>query len=675
LSAPLEVKFLTNTKVPIDIILVKPTSWTSVPSVDIIVDTTKKALCTLDNRPFPEDITYRHEQQLTLPESVSTIKVECTYAKSDGNPDTISKSFNIMVDRTTPSEPVVDDTSSLKDYPEFSYSLNSLYVKFRSSDSGSGIVKFNVSLILDKDGSVIYNTLTDAGDCTDFVCSNEIDVQVELKNQTKYKFSVKAIDNAGLVSKEVFSNGVTIDTSKKPLETTPPSVVLVKQKVDRGINVSIKCTDTGTEASGCDNSSYKYSVANKKEECRLAEYIITGVVVTETSWFCWEVADKAGNKANGAEQIKLEINDSDKDSIPIGTDNCPDVANPEQKDADEDGIGDECDNCLAQYNPSQADKDSDSVGDKCDKCPDTKTISSVNDDGCSDEQITTDTDNDGMPDDWEDRYGLDKRDPDDADEDLDRDGMSNYEEYIAGTDPSDKNSSPRKIEPPEQNETKVMDSDNDGMPDDWEIENGLDPDDPSDAEEDLDDDKLTNIQEFSLGTSPTEKDTDNDGYTDKRESDAGTDPLDPNSHPRGGVIGYIGYMQIPKYLRKKSQSIVSPIIAPPMQPPRPRLNPDQQRLLMQRMTQRRSQSAQKRREVMSKFTPAETLSEQKHVDGIIPKETEAKKTEQETKKVPIQETPQTDSKPQLKKTESIKESPKSEEKEDVFKRLAKISKK
>ena len=47
-----------------------------------------------------------------------------------------------------------------------------------------------------------------------------------------------------------------------------------------------------------------------------------------------------------------------------------------------------------------------------------------------------DTDDDGIPDMWERKYGLDPQDPEDAKLDFDKDGMSNLEEYRAGTNPS-----------------------------------------------------------------------------------------------------------------------------------------------------------------------------------------------------------------------------------------------
>ena len=50
--------------------------------------------------------------------------------------------------------------------------------------------------------------------------------------------------------------------------------------------------------------------------------------------------------------------------------------------------------------------------------------------------------------------------------------------------------------------TSGADTDGDGMPDSWEIANGLNPNDPSDANTDLDGDGFTNLQEYLAGTDP-----------------------------------------------------------------------------------------------------------------------------------------------------------------------------
>ncbi|MCD6383737.1 MAG: right-handed parallel beta-helix repeat-containing protein, partial [Thermoplasmata archaeon] len=77
----------------------------------------------------------------------------------------------------------------------------------------------------------------------------------------------------------------------------------------------------------------------------------------------------------------------------------------------------------------------------------------------------------------------------------------------------------------------TADYDEDGMPDVWERQHGLDPKDPSDAENDTDNDGLTNIQEYLNGTDPKNPDTDSDGYSDGEEVEKGYSPTEAASHP------------------------------------------------------------------------------------------------------------------------------------------------
>jgi uncharacterized protein (DUF1800 family) len=52
----------------------------------------------------------------------------------------------------------------------------------------------------------------------------------------------------------------------------------------------------------------------------------------------------------------------------------------------------------------------------------------------------------------------------------------------------------------------IADHDEDGLPDNWEMVHGLDPNDPLDAETDQDGDGTTNLEEFAEGTDPQEYD-------------------------------------------------------------------------------------------------------------------------------------------------------------------------
>ena len=51
--------------------------------------------------------------------------------------------------------------------------------------------------------------------------------------------------------------------------------------------------------------------------------------------------------------------------------------------------------------------------------------------------------------------------------------------------------------------TKCVDTDGDGMPDEWEKANGLNPNDPSDANKDCTGDGYTNIEKYINGISTT----------------------------------------------------------------------------------------------------------------------------------------------------------------------------
>ncbi len=83
-------------------------------------------------------------------------------------------------------------------------------------------------------------------------------------------------------------------------------------------------------------------------------------------------------------------------------------------------------------------------------------------DGDGDPDVTDpDDDNDGMPDEYENEYGLNTTDPNDANQDTDNDGLTNLQEYNKGTDPTD------------------ADSDGDGILDS-EDEHPLDPENKSD---------------------------------------------------------------------------------------------------------------------------------------------------------------------------------------------------
>ena len=144
--------------------------------------------------------------------------------------------------------------------------------------------------------------------------------------------------------------------------------------------------------------------------------------------------------------------DPDGDGVATGADNCPDTANTDQADLDGDGAGDACD----------TDIDGDGTSNEFDNCPGT----------ASDDQ--SDLDGDGIG--------------DACDDDIDGDGVANADDAF-----------PR-------DERYSADTDGDGMPDAWEADNGLNPEDAGDADTDADGDGRSNADEFRAGGDPAADD-------------------------------------------------------------------------------------------------------------------------------------------------------------------------
>ncbi|WP_417547389.1 hypothetical protein [Marinobacter segnicrescens] len=72
-----------------------------------------------------------------------------------------------------------------------------------------------------------------------------------------------------------------------------------------------------------------------------------------------------------------------------------------------------------------------------------------------------------------------------------------------------------------------LDRDQDGIYDNWETSHGLSPADPSDATSDIDQDLLSAVDEFWIGSDPNNPDSDGDGIPDGAEFAYRLDPLNP----------------------------------------------------------------------------------------------------------------------------------------------------
>ena len=127
----------------------------------------------------------------------------------------------------------------------------------------------------------------------------------------------------------------------------------------------------------------------------------------------------AGEHVFKWEQYRITTGDGAGNLVQVDNIRFPDII--VGQDSDGDGLVDHQDNCPAVANPDQT--NTDGVKDGGDACD-------------------SDDDNDLLPDTWELANQLLPLNRFDAHRDGDQDGVSNYREFVAGTDPNDASSKP-----------------------------------------------------------------------------------------------------------------------------------------------------------------------------------------------------------------------------------------
>ena len=586
-------------------------AYSNTTTINLAVETNKRAQCkysatdpTVDSGSLFGPSDHDHVRPLQLSPGQYTYYVKCIddYFKEWSNVIQIQ----FAIDTTLPVMEYVDDSSSLSN-PEITWMTDRLRVKWLGTDNETNIHYYLYQLEEFSTLETIINwTISSRGGEWLWV------KDLNLSDNIKYYFRVKAKNIVGLISEVMESDGITIDISAIPESCTNNAKDTDESDIDCGgpcgpcgdgkkCNENIDCSSSYCENSVCKAPTCDDNVKNQDE----SDIDCGGVCSKcEDDKACNQNSDCTSNycafgtcKSDTCFDGKLSGSESDIDCGGACPTKCGEGKNC--------GVDNDCTTGLECYNS------------ECSICSE--------------------------------------------------------ENDYCGTE----------IE---------KDTDGDGMDDDWELEHGFDPNDPTDALLDSDNDGLNNLEEFRHKTDPNKGDTDGDKHSDKKEIDKGTDPLDKNDYPKskiwlilfmllGGILvgtaGFVVYHRIvlKRKIEVKPSKPLPRFVHRPITPAR-RITPQIRQMRMKEMQRKREKEKTERREKVFEAFGGEKKEAGKKKEEKKKPLTPAK--EAEKKKVLKKESRDVFAKLSRIAKEKKKEKPtkrKKVRKEEVFKKLKKISRK
>jgi hypothetical protein len=410
-----------------------------------------------------------------------------------GDGGLLTEDITFLVDTTSPT------TTTITSDPE-TCDNTQLSARFRANDRNLDGYMYR---ILDSTGNIIVPyTKSDLPNVTE--------TGLTLTRQKTYVWEAYAVDIAGNNGTSSVSTGTMVlsATHEDCRDNSPPYLNISTTDIDNGLRVTLRCYDNeGT----CTKTQYALinsgTACTSCSSCTYNTYT-SSFTINDNTTICYKITDS----------FNLTVENSTFVSFIPCTD-------------DLDGCCNKKTNNICDLDCTEA-EDSDCAPDKID------------------------TDRDGMPDQWEDQYGLDKNSDADAEGDLDSDGLTNLLEYQNNADPTEEDTDgdgytdseevEKGYKPDDESDyPKDPDKDTDGdtIPDNKEEICGLDPEEYNDPDEDEDEDELTNYEEcvtysrYKLRADKT--DTDGDGASDKKELDNDTNPNDDEDFPKTHTLNII----------------------------------------------------------------------------------------------------------------------------------------
>ena len=510
--------------------------------------------------------TKDHNAILQLSEGTYKYYFQCLVNTPEGLLDPISTEFSL--DATSPYIIYVDDSNNipgLGNLSEVTYKDNELFVEIKAVDNESGIEGYNYSIWKDNtalpesDLAILNWTFEETGKTIFSILTGDLD----LKDTAKYYFKVKAKNKAGIWSPEKTSNGITI---RLDLGSLGACYNNIKDNTETDVDCGGLCTKCADTKSCQINNDCKNNFCNPStKKCEASSTCNNNILDSGESdidcggscescfagYSCTQNSDCQGNFCDPNTRLCISTDtcsnnqkDSGESDIDCGI-NCPPCEDTKSCLSDFDCSSGYCDNEGICKGQSSCGNNEWNLGEQCDGQDSTQLQISCQDftfaegtlscqssclidtSQCQDLEEVGTICGDGII---------------NSGEQCDGTALPNlhcfdFGDYESGTLSCDQcilsmESCTTELNP-------LQDTDNDGMPDKYELTH-FNCRTCADPYEDTDNDGLENKDESLLcsrkGTDPKKEDTDNDGHSDLKEKDKGTNPCDPSEYPSSSLV-------------------------------------------------------------------------------------------------------------------------------------------
>jgi len=342
-------------------------------------------------------------------------------------------------------------------------------------------------------------------------------------------------------------NGNTSTSNTITISNTPPifSAITISPSTLNNETVAV-CNPSGWNDDDGDGESFQFEwqvngVVQQDETASAGPFNPDDVVSCTATPHDGETAGLP-RSTQDVTVVAVDAPDSDADTVPDETDDCPNTPIGESVDAD---------GCA----PSQLDEDDDGVSDADDQCAGTPTGATVDIDGCGSSQL--DTDGDGYTDDI-DAFPLDENEyidtdsdgtGDNADEDDDNDSWNDTTEFDCGTNSTSAYSTPLDTDSDWTCDVLDLDDDNDGWNDTTEVDCGTNSTDWNSIPSDTDEDGICDaLDEVNDNLPPPGYEYGNN--TEEEDDDEPVSEPEPglSSEPSEGIPGFTGILLITSFL-------------------------------------------------------------------------------------------------------------------------------